>query len=41
MKTFVFEKTFQQRIDELRLVLEDTNAGSIKDEWRDFLETTM
>jgi hypothetical protein len=43
MKVYTFEKNFQQRIDELSLILdmENPKAANIKDQWCDFLEETM
>jgi hypothetical protein len=43
MKVYTFEnKTFQQRIDDFNIVLEDASgSGSIREEWGDFLQVTM
>lgn len=41
MKIYAFEKSYLDRINDFSVVLEDDNAMSIKDQWRDFLETSM
>ncbi|KAL7030399.1 hypothetical protein ACKWTF_006641 [Chironomus riparius] len=41
MKIYTFEKSFQQRLNEFSLVLDESVCGSIKSMWRDFLETSV
>ncbi|XP_070494638.1 protein nessun dorma [Chironomus tepperi] len=41
MKIYTFEKSFQQRLEEFSLVLDESVCGSIKDKWKDFLETSV
>jgi hypothetical protein len=41
MKIFAFEKSYLQRIEEFSVVLEDQGGASIKEQWIDFLESSM
>lgn len=39
MSVYTFEKSFQQRLDEIKLILEE--GGSTKECWRNFLEVSI
>lgn len=41
MKIYAFDKSFLQRIEEFSVVLEDDNGSTLKDQWIDFLESSM
>jgi hypothetical protein len=41
MKIYTFEKSFQQRLEEFSLVLDESVCGSIRDKWKDFLEASV
>ncbi len=41
MKIFAFDKSYLERIEEFSVVLEDESGSSIRDQWRDFLESSM
>lgn len=41
MKIFAFEKSYLERINDFSVVLEEEDGTSIRDQWKDFLETSM
>lgn len=41
MKVFSCEKSYLERINDFSVVLEEENVTSVRDQWKDFLETSM
>lgn len=41
MSVYTFDKSFLQRLDDIKLILEEEDGSSVKNKFKDFIETSL